>query len=826
MPLPEDLMRRLGGTHYFSKVDLADAYNQIELGPESQKRLALSTHRGVLLQKRLPFGISSATGYFQDIMNQLTSDLTGVAVYLDDILISGTTAEDHLNNLRQLLKRLNDKGLRCRIEKCVFAEDSVTYLGHTISRNGISKGPKADAVTKMPAPSNVTQLRSFLGSVQFYNKFLPDLSTISGPLYHLTEKNTKWKWDQPQEDAFKKLKQMLTDNTVLAHFDPSCPVGISCDASDAGVGAVLFHRYKDNTERPIANASKTLTATQKRYSQIQKEALSIIFALKKFHQFLYGRKFILVTDHKPLISMFGPNTATPVLAANRLARWSLMLSQYNYTIEYRPTKQHGNADALSRLPAGPDLSFDGEEGDNDVDTVCTIRTISSQLQPYSRNQLKDSTNKDPVISEVKRYVREGWPQHIDKPEVQEFKKYSSSLSVVDDCLINGNRVVIPEAMRKQILDILHLGHFGMQKMKQLARSAVYWPHIDSQIEDTCRCCTACAEHQNRPPQPANHPWMMPEKPWSRIHIDHAINFMGSNWLIVTDAYSKYPCIHQTSSTSTKATTTLLEEDFAHFGYPHTIVSDNATTFSSAEFQEWCHYRGIKHLTGAPYHPATNGAAERLVQSFKQSLKKSKLPSRPALQEFLMQYRRTPLNTGCSPSQLLNGRQIRTKIDALLPSPAHIAQERQATDATKSQQKEQSTVQHVRTRYSVGTPCYALYCGPRHTNSPRWVPATVTKVHGTRSFTVKVHPRGPLWKRHWEQLRPRYGISEDADPGFNYGDRPTPTIDNSTPAPQKDESTTQPPSDETNQQTVPEYGRHNPRRSGRNRKPRHPCNMNC
>ena len=147
MPLPEDLMRRLGGTHYFSKVDLADAYNQIVLGPESQKRLALSTHRGVLLQKRLPFGISSATGYFQDIVNQLTSELTGVAVYLDDILISGTTAEDHLNNLRQLLKRLNDKGLRCRIEKCIFAEDSVTYLGHTISRNGISKGPKADAVT-------------------------------------------------------------------------------------------------------------------------------------------------------------------------------------------------------------------------------------------------------------------------------------------------------------------------------------------------------------------------------------------------------------------------------------------------------------------------------------------------------------------------------------------------------------------------------------------------------------------------------------------------------------------------------------------------------
>ena len=145
-------MRRLDGTHYFSKVDLADTYNQIELGPESQRRLALSTHRGVLLQTRLPFGISSATGYFQDVMNQLTSDLPGVAVYLDDILISGKTAEDHLNNLRRLLKRLNDRGLRCRIQKCVFAQDSVTYLGHTISRDGISKGPKADAVTKIQHP--------------------------------------------------------------------------------------------------------------------------------------------------------------------------------------------------------------------------------------------------------------------------------------------------------------------------------------------------------------------------------------------------------------------------------------------------------------------------------------------------------------------------------------------------------------------------------------------------------------------------------------------------------------------------------------------------
>ena len=165
-------------------------------------------------------------------------------------------------------------------------------------------------------------------------------------------------------------------------------------------------------------------------------------------------------------------------------------------------------------------------------------------------------------------------------------------------------------------------------------------------------------------------------------------------------------------------------------------------------------------------------AEGMVQSFKQSLKKSKLPPRPALPEFLMQYRRTPLNTGFSPSQLLNGRQLRTNIDALLPSPAHIAQEHQAREATKSQQKEQTAVQHVCTAYDVGTPCYALYCGPRQTSTPTRVPATITRVHGPRTFTVKVHPRGPLWKRQLEQLQPRYGVAEDTDPSVVISEQST------------------------------------------------------
>nr|KAG5696115.1 hypothetical protein BaRGS_020516 [Batillaria attramentaria] len=647
MPLPEELMQKLGGGFGYTKIDLADAYNQIKLAPESQRRLALSTH------------------------------------------------------------------------------------------------------------------------LQFYGKFIPNLATMAEPLYRLTKKASPWKWGEEEQAAFEQLKNVLSSDQVLVHFDPEKPVGLACDASNVGIGAVLFHRYPDGSERPIANVSKTLTAAERNYSQIHKEALAIIYGLRKFYQYLYGRQFILVTDHKPLTTLFGPKKGTPLLAANRLARWALWLNQFDYTIEYRKTADHGNADALSRLPSGDDIDFDREESGEDTDMVCAIRVLSLQVKPFDSNILRQESGKDPVIATVMRYVREGWPlKHAEiNEEVRKFQKLSDSLSICHGCLIYGTRVVIPQSLQPKILDLLHIGHFGMERKKQLARTAVYWPGIDAAIEMTSRRCDSCGEHQNKPSKPPVHPWMLPEKPWSRVHLDHAINFMGTNWLVITDAYSKYPCIHPTSSTSTRATLDLLEEDFAHFGYPHTLVSDNATTFVSEEFQSWCKERGITHLTGAPYHPATNGAAERLVQTFKQALRKSSLPPKRALQEFLMQYRRMPTSCGFSPSELLMSRQIRTRIDTLLPSPAHIAQGKQSKEASKTQVTPDSGgVAKVTRQYKAGDPVYALYYGPHHAKQPRWVPAVVKKSTGTRCFNVKVVPRGPVWRRHWEQLRPRYASEEDNEPG--------------------------------------------------------------
>ena len=464
-----------------------------------------------------------------------------------------------------------------------------------------------------------------------------------------------------------------------------------------------------------------------------------------------------------------------------------------------------------------DTSFDGEEMEDDVDSVCLVRTISRQINPDNPLLVVRETAKDPILSQLMRFVKEGWP-HAFSEELKDFKKLENSLSTENGCVFYGLRVIIPSTLRNHILKLLHLGHFGMQRMKQLARSTVYWPRIDFDIENLCRKCTSCGQFQNKPDKPSIHPWMMPEKPWSRLHLDHAINFLGRNWLVLVDAYSKYPCIHPTTSTSSKSTTVILEQEFAHFGYPHTLVTDNATTFMSQEFQAWCKQRGIVHLTGAPYHPATNGAAERLIQSFKQALRKSSLPPKEALQEFLMQYRRIPFASGLSPSELLNGRRIRTKIDTLVPSIPHLLQGRQSRQASKHSNAEDSeVVSKVEHHYSLGDPCYALYFGPRRDRDPRWVPAIVTKVHGTRSVNVRVIPRGPTWRRHLDQLRPRYGSDQDDDPC----EIPTSVLSTETLPAGTDHASSSSSMNQRNNPRLPtgdEYGRHNLRRSARTKRP--------
>ena len=286
-------------------------------------------------------------------MEKVLQGIPGVVVYLDDILVTGRTEEEHLDHLREVLDWLKQHGLRVKRSKCRFLAPSVDYLGYRIDREGLHALPdKIAAMVEAPAPTNVTELRAFLGLVNYYGKFISQLSSVTYPLNRLLCKRAPWAWDKACQKAFVQLKSQLASTSVLVHYDMNLPLRLDCDASAYGVGAVLSHSFPDGTERPIAYASRTLNAAEKNYAQIEKEGLALVFGIKKFHKYIYGRRFTLVTDHKPLMSILGPKKSLPTLAAARLQRWAILLLGYQYNLEFRSSVQHSNADGFSRLP-GP-----------------------------------------------------------------------------------------------------------------------------------------------------------------------------------------------------------------------------------------------------------------------------------------------------------------------------------------------------------------------------------------------------------------------------------------------------------------------------------------
>ena len=293
-PLPrvDDLLATLAGGETFTKLDLAHAYQQLVLDEESSKLATINTHQGLYRYKRLPFGISAAPAIFQRTMESLLQGIPKVCVYIDDVLVTGHTEEEHMANLAEVLRRMASAGMRLKRDKCFFMMSQVHYLGHTVSAKGIQPTQdKVRAVKDAPAPTNLHQLKSFLGLINFYAKFLPNLSTVLAPLYVLLQKNRPWTWGPSQQRAFQQAKERLTKSSLLVHFSSTQPLLLAADASPYGLGAVLSHTMADGSERPIAYASRSLTPTERRYSQLDKEALAIIFAVSKFRQYLLRSSF-------------------------------------------------------------------------------------------------------------------------------------------------------------------------------------------------------------------------------------------------------------------------------------------------------------------------------------------------------------------------------------------------------------------------------------------------------------------------------------------------------------------------------------------------------
>ena len=612
LPLVDDLFASLARGKSFTKLDLAQAYQQLLLDNDFRCYIPINTHKGLFQYTRLPFGITSAPAIFQRVMESILRDLPHVCVYLDDILITGESEAAHLRNLAAVLDRLESAGIRLKRGKCVFILPEVEYPGHRIFASGLQPlASKVRAIAEAPTPRNVSELKSFVGLLNYYGRFLPDLATLLAPLYELLQSTRRCSWGKVQSRAFEHAKKVLTSSSLLTHFDPKKLVMLSCDASPYRVGAVLSHHMKDGLEQPIAFASRTLSVAEKKYAQLDKEALSIVFGVKHFHQYLYGRKFSILSDHKPLQYLLGEKKGIPTMASALLQRWALTLSAYDYAIGYKPGKQHANADALSRLPLPnhpKDVPIPG-------DVVLLFETLNNSS--LTAPEIRTLTDKDPLLSRVRNNVLRGW-HDTDQPAMQPYQSRSSELSVQDGCMLWGSRVVIPPRSRAAVMNLLHEGHPGITGMKRLARGYVWWPGMDSELEDSVKRCNKCQEHQHLPAKAPMHSWEWPDHPWACIHVDYAGPIEGKMVLIIVDAHSKWLEALVVNSATSQTTIEKLRSVFATYGIPEVLVSDNGSVFTSAEFDEFVRRNGIKHLTSAPYHPASNGLAERAVQTVKNS----------------------------------------------------------------------------------------------------------------------------------------------------------------------------------------------------------------
>ena len=649
LPTPEELFSTLSGVKLFSKLDLSQAYLQLPVQAESKPYLTINTHQGLYTYNRLPFGIASAPAIFQKLMDNVLQGIPGVICYIDDILVSSADEGSHLRALEEVFNRLGNHGFRLKLEKCEFLLTCIEYLGHLISSDGIQPIPsKVEAIMKAPVPVNIQQLRSFLGLINYYGKFIPNLSTLLHPLNALLQASKKWVWPPECTKAFQAAKDQIVSAGVLTHFNPALPITLAADASAYGVGVVISHIFPDNSEHPIAFASRTLTAAERNYAQLEKEALTLIFGVQKFHRYLYGRKFTLITDHKPLTTILGPKKGIPSLAAAHLQRWAILLSAYDYNIRYKCTTEHGNADGLSRLPlpsTTPTL---------DAQTVTTFNIGQVQALPVTFQDIQRATRRDPTLGKVYRYVLDGWPSHVPD-ELKRYKNRETELSTENGCLMWGIRVIIPQTLHSQVLKSLHANHPGVTRMKAIARSYFWWGGLDKDIEELGKSCQSCQANQSNPTVAPLHPWVLPDAPWKRIHVDFAGPFQGHTFFIAVDAYSKWPEVAVMTSTTSVKTIEVLRSMFAQHGLPEQLVSDNGPQFTSTEFAQFMEGNRIKHILSAPYHPSSNGLAERFVQTLKRTLKASVKEGKTIhhrLAEFLFEYRATPHGTtNVSPSKL-------------------------------------------------------------------------------------------------------------------------------------------------------------------------------
>jgi phage FluMu protein Com len=744
-PLPhvEEIFNKLSGGDFYCELDLKEAYLQAPLDEPSQDLTVIVTEIGTFKYKYLPYGVSTGPGSFQRLMAQKLQDIPNVIVFIDNIYMCGKSISEMTKTLDLVLSKLKDCEFKLKVEKCKFFRKSLDVFGYRIDKKGIKIiKENIEPILNLDPPKNLTMLRSFLGKINYYGRFLKDLATTLYPLYECT-RNGSFVWTDECQKAFDIIKKKLGSATNLTHYNPDQPLILTCDASAYGVSAIISNRGTDGVVRPIAFASKKLSDTEQKYTTLDKEAYAIIFGVTKFYNYTYGRSFELETDNSALTRILGPYKSIPRMAAKRLQHYAIFLSAFTYTIRHISTDRNP-ADYLSRLPKENDDTKYHALCINNTETLNANYIDESELKTLNWKLIQNNTKKDLVLSKVLRYCQDGWPERVSDKCLDPYYLRRHEISTDRDCIMWGHRIVIPENLRRTVLDELHLTHFGTTRMTEMAKAYFWWPKLNENIEKITNSCKLCLENRHNPSQVVPKCWPIPPGPWFRIHADFLGPLFGKMYLIIVDSYSKWPEAFQMTNIGSSLTITKFKEIYVRYGFPVHLVTDNGTAFTSHEFKEFCRVTGVKHSFTSPHYPATNGAAERFVETFKSHMKKIIESGKShiyALSIFLFDYRTTThKSSGVTPARLMMGRELRNRFSLLRPTPIY-------QNLVESQEKQ--------LKYAKGARVLVLNEGDLvnvkdFRRGKKWSKGHIVKVLIPGS-TFLVEVEGAKWKRHANQL---------------------------------------------------------------------------
>lgn len=693
-PIPNisDVLDKLGKCQYFTTLDLTNGFHQVEMDPQDICKTAFNVEHGHFEFLRMPMGLKNSPSTFQRVMDNVLRGLQNdiCLVYLDDIVVFSTSLQEHMVNLEKVFQRLRESNFKVQMDKSEFLKLETAYLGHIISKDGVKPNPeKIAAIEKYPLPKTPKEIKQFLGLLGYYRKFIPDFARITKPLTQCLKKNRKITFDSDYINCFEKCKTLLTNDPILQYPDFTKEFNLTTDASNVAIGAILS-QGPIGSDKPVCYASRTLNESETHYSTIEKELLAIVWATKYFRPYLFGRKFKVFSDHKPLQWIMNLKEGN-----SRLTRWRLRLSEYDFTVVYKKGKNNCNADALSRIEIhneetktliqeidelnsliGNPTERTSPPTNSSTETVHTsqenpileIPITDDPLNKFNRQiyftivddikrkpavtkpfdthtrisiQLSKNSLEDDVINAIKEYVKPKiktallinppLAMYSIIPILQDkFKSSAMNLVVTKRELEN-----VKEYLRQQeIIRHYHDGktnHRGITECYLALSTRYYWPKMRDHIIKFINECTICgqAKYDRHPIKPQFNIVPPATKPFETLHID-LFTVQTEKYITFVDVFTKYGQAYPLRDGTAVSILQALLTFCTHFGVPLTIITDNGTEFTNQLFMEFTRLHKINHHRTLAHSPNDNGNIERFHSTLLEHLRILKLqhPDQP------------------------------------------------------------------------------------------------------------------------------------------------------------------------------------------------------